>query len=415
MFILNSIPKDNTNTEEFGNPCQAIDGHDCDSQQEAKIDNQLFMLGIPHKRAVSYPFGFNADWKIPKTDIYIEYFGLTGKPDYDRKTQLKKQLVKKHGLTLVEIYPEDLKLDRITQILEKEVIKRLNNPPSHFPLAREQKPILTELNDILKKMRSIQIEYDIVVQEKIRENNKGEPIIFYRLSPLDSWISRSEKSVSIESLELENAIRKIEEKSLDRHKDKWNKKLTLVKDRASRLTWRGTKLKQKLIKTKVAIHELKVKTNLIKEWNDLDPRHPLVTKRTMIESNLRTICDQITKSNSIKIIIEKQSGDFVAYQQGKVFTHNFQPHIRTSTPEQAFRYAKSNIEREYKKKISGLREEAATHLPWLGSLEPQFSQTMGILSNLDQYILIAKKGRFLSNPLTWFRKLQYSLWKDTSF
>jgi hypothetical protein len=38
----------------------------------------------------------------------IEYFGLQGDPDYDRKTRQKQNLCRKHNVRLISIYPADL-------------------------------------------------------------------------------------------------------------------------------------------------------------------------------------------------------------------------------------------------------------------------------------------------------------------
>jgi hypothetical protein len=41
-------------------------------------------------------------------DVWIEFFGLMNRPDYQAKTELKKRLAMKHGLKLVELYADDL-------------------------------------------------------------------------------------------------------------------------------------------------------------------------------------------------------------------------------------------------------------------------------------------------------------------
>jgi hypothetical protein len=40
--------------------------------------------------------------------VYVEYFGLTGVPDYDEKTKEKLSLGKKLGIKILALYPEDI-------------------------------------------------------------------------------------------------------------------------------------------------------------------------------------------------------------------------------------------------------------------------------------------------------------------
>lgn len=88
---------------------KAKDGHLCDSISEAIIDNWLYKNKIIHQRDVSYPASnHKADWSVGK-NIFIEYFGLAkDSPRYDRDIQTKKNLCKKQGIKLIDIYPQDL-------------------------------------------------------------------------------------------------------------------------------------------------------------------------------------------------------------------------------------------------------------------------------------------------------------------
>lgn len=88
---------------------KAKDGHLCDSISEAIIDNWLDEQNISHRRNVGYP-GTNhmADWAIDK-NTFIEYFGLAeDSPRYDRAIRKKKELCRKNGIDLIEIYARDL-------------------------------------------------------------------------------------------------------------------------------------------------------------------------------------------------------------------------------------------------------------------------------------------------------------------
>jgi hypothetical protein len=85
----------------------AKDGHVCLSLGERTIDDLLFAYGIPHMREPKYPEGnYRGDFLVGK--IMIEYFGLKGNLEYDKKIKLKKSLCKKHNIQLISIYPADL-------------------------------------------------------------------------------------------------------------------------------------------------------------------------------------------------------------------------------------------------------------------------------------------------------------------
>lgn len=91
---------------------QALDGHLCDSISEALIDNWLTENNISHEKDVSYPeTNHKADWAVflGNHKIFIEYFGLANdSPRYDRAIKKKKALCRKHKLTLVKIYSQDI-------------------------------------------------------------------------------------------------------------------------------------------------------------------------------------------------------------------------------------------------------------------------------------------------------------------
>ena len=87
----------------------ALDGHTCDSISEAIIDNWLTEHHVTHQRDVRYPkTNHLADWSI-EGNVFIEYFGLANdSPRYDRAVRKKRNLCRRHGIKLVEIYPQDL-------------------------------------------------------------------------------------------------------------------------------------------------------------------------------------------------------------------------------------------------------------------------------------------------------------------
>lgn len=94
--------------------CLAQDGHTCHSLDEQRIDNWLTANGLDHEREPYYPThpSLNpkgrrrADWKVGET--FIEYFGLIGDPNYEKKMDEKIMLALFSGTDLVAIYPADI-------------------------------------------------------------------------------------------------------------------------------------------------------------------------------------------------------------------------------------------------------------------------------------------------------------------
>lgn len=96
--------------------CISSDGHQCHSIDEQTIDNWLHSNKIKHSREPLYPqhdlLNFHgkrrADWKVG--DTFIEYFGLVGNKDYDKKTHEKIMLASINHIPLIELYPNDIAL-----------------------------------------------------------------------------------------------------------------------------------------------------------------------------------------------------------------------------------------------------------------------------------------------------------------
>jgi hypothetical protein len=98
--------------------CLAMDGHTCLSLDEQRIDDWLHVHDLDHEREPNYPQhpSFNptgerrADWKV--REIFIEYFGLVGDPEYEKKMDEKILLAQEFNIPLIAIYPADIeKLD----------------------------------------------------------------------------------------------------------------------------------------------------------------------------------------------------------------------------------------------------------------------------------------------------------------
>ena len=106
-LIQAQLLEDGTRKTSRGIQTIALDGHLCLSLGERTIDDYLYLHGIQHEKEPRYPEGnYRCDFKVGT--IFIEYFGLTGNPDYDAKTKEKIRLCKKHNIVLVAIYPQDL-------------------------------------------------------------------------------------------------------------------------------------------------------------------------------------------------------------------------------------------------------------------------------------------------------------------
>lgn len=97
--------------EVYGTRILAKDGHECLSMAEMQIDDELHGLRIPHRKEVRYPNAtFVCDWVVPRGDelVFIEFFGLSGRPDYDEKILQKRAALVQAGHELIELYHEDL-------------------------------------------------------------------------------------------------------------------------------------------------------------------------------------------------------------------------------------------------------------------------------------------------------------------
>ncbi len=104
----------------FGTQILAEDGHVCLSLAEQYIDNWLFRNNIPHTKEPHYPDeSLRADWKVG--EYFIEYWGLKGQEEYDKKINLKRKIAHKNEIPLVELSQKDLpNLDVKLDILKEE-------------------------------------------------------------------------------------------------------------------------------------------------------------------------------------------------------------------------------------------------------------------------------------------------------
>ena len=101
------ILEDGVRVTTRGTQCVAKDSHACLSLGEKTIDDFLFNRGVSHTREPRYPdSNYRGDFLVK--DIFIEYFGLAGNPEYDAKIEEKKRICLRYDIPLIAIYPRDL-------------------------------------------------------------------------------------------------------------------------------------------------------------------------------------------------------------------------------------------------------------------------------------------------------------------
>ena len=93
----------------------ANDGHRVRSQGELIIDNMLFASEIPHvyeKRVQVNGQFLRCDFYLPpsgtRREVYVEYWGGIGQPEYDARREEKLCLYRAAGITPLELFPRDL-------------------------------------------------------------------------------------------------------------------------------------------------------------------------------------------------------------------------------------------------------------------------------------------------------------------
>lgn len=93
------------------------------SRGEQAIADFLFKRGIEYvyDRPVRFSFWqtvkIRPDFYLPSFDVYIEYWGMKGEPDYDRKTEWKKGLYARYHKKLISL--DSSMRERIPLILDE--------------------------------------------------------------------------------------------------------------------------------------------------------------------------------------------------------------------------------------------------------------------------------------------------------
>lgn len=115
----------------------AKDGTKCDSISEQKITNILLELNFSFVHDEEYQkyiqnndFGtMRFDWYLPKYNKFIEFFGMfggKGHDDYQKKVHKKIELCHKNNVSLIEIYPRQLRYKSLSKFTEW-LIQEVNN------------------------------------------------------------------------------------------------------------------------------------------------------------------------------------------------------------------------------------------------------------------------------------------------
>ena len=110
---------------------RCLDGHLVRSKGELIIDNYLFFLGISHiyEKAIFLKGNkVKCDWYIPEYDVYVEYWGYSGKRYFKRKKEKlklyhksKKKLISIENWMFYDIYSNINKLLKKYMKIHKEV------------------------------------------------------------------------------------------------------------------------------------------------------------------------------------------------------------------------------------------------------------------------------------------------------
>ena len=117
---------------EYEGHLETKDGHIVKSHVERDIDNYLFTKNIPHAYEAPYDVDgdpaheFKPDFYLPNylgegKDVYIEYFGMRGTKDGDKKIEYKIPIYIRDKVTLICLYPHDD--SQIESVLKRKLNK----------------------------------------------------------------------------------------------------------------------------------------------------------------------------------------------------------------------------------------------------------------------------------------------------
>ncbi|MGC9403992.1 glycerol kinase [Vibrio genomosp. F10 str. 9ZC157] len=100
---------------------RTLDGHYVCSIGELRIDNWLYMNGIPHAYQRQLPIEENAlsDFYLPTGNVYLQYWGTDSSPTGQEQITQTKTLYEQHQLNLIEIFPSDS--DQLDEVLPRKL------------------------------------------------------------------------------------------------------------------------------------------------------------------------------------------------------------------------------------------------------------------------------------------------------
>ena len=111
LMLANGAPKEFlVPTREKIGSYLADDGHWVQSKTERSIDNWLFHRGIVHAYDYRVQIGsdyLRCDFFLPQSKVYIEFWGMVGNQEYNKRRETKLDLYKRTKLKLMEIFPMD--------------------------------------------------------------------------------------------------------------------------------------------------------------------------------------------------------------------------------------------------------------------------------------------------------------------
>lgn len=126
LLVASGILPDGTRKTHFGTMVIAKDGCQCLSLAEKDIDDKLFAHGIPHVKEPHYPdSNFRADWKISidGKEVFIEFFGLHGDKNYNKRMKEKMDYAKTKNIDVIAFLPSDM--NSLTSAFAEKILSRI--------------------------------------------------------------------------------------------------------------------------------------------------------------------------------------------------------------------------------------------------------------------------------------------------
>jgi len=101
------------------------DGHIVKSKSEVIIDNWLYHHNLVHayERKVPVTEDLTCDFYVPVAQCYIEYWGLEGLEDYEKRREKKINIYQRYHLNLIGLKEKDI--GRVDDVLPKKLTQFL--------------------------------------------------------------------------------------------------------------------------------------------------------------------------------------------------------------------------------------------------------------------------------------------------